>query len=211
MKKIIIIGDSGHSKVIADIINACSDQQVYAKLDDKYDCIFSESGIVKGPIRQIIPLLKENNELKVIIGIGMNAIRQQIILDYDLALEVFCNVIHPSAVISPKAYLGTGIVVMPNAVINVDAVIGNHVIINSGSVVEHDCVVEAYAHISPLTVLTGGVHVGVGSHIGAGASVIPGLNIGKWTTIGAGSVVISDIEDHVTAVGNPARVIRKGE
>lgn len=208
---IIIIGDSGHSKVIADSINASSDQQVYAKLDDKYDAVFSEAGIVKGPIRHITTLLKENNDLNVIVGIGVNAIRQRIISTYELAEDVFCNVIHPSAVISPTAQLGKGIVIMPNAVVNADAVIGNHVILNSGSVVEHDCAVEDYAHLSPLAVLTGGVHVGAGSHIGAGASVIPGLKIGKWTTLGAGSVVISNIEDHVTAVGNPARVIRKGE
>ena len=211
MKKIIIIGDSGHSRVVADMVNANSEQHVYAKLDDKFDSVFVEYGIFKGPIHYIATLLKEDAELKVIMGIGSNVIRQKIILDYGLAPEVFCNVIHPSAVISPNVSLGSGVVVMPNAVINVDSVIGNQVIINSSSVVEHDCIVEDYAHISPLAVLTGGVRVGVGSHIGAGASVIPGLNIGKWTTIGAGSTVITDIEDHVTAVGNPARVIRKGE
>lgn len=209
MKKIIIIGDSGHAKVIADIVNDNPDLVVFAKLDDKYDSIFIEDGIIKGPINHVRALINENAELGVVIGIGMNSIRQRIIANYELSSDVFINAIHPSAVISPSARLGIGIVVMPNVTINADSVIGDHVIINSGSVIEHDCIVENYAHVSPLAVLTGGVCVGLGSHIGAGATIIPGVNIGKWTTVGAGTTVISDIEDFVTAVGNPARVIRR--
>lgn len=209
MRKIVIIGDSGHAKVIADIVNANSEQVVYAKLDDKYASVFIEDGIIKGPLDQLSILLEENAELGVIIGIGKNSIRQRIVSMYHLSPDVFCNAIHPSAVISPSVRLGVGICVMPNATVNGDSIIGDHVIVNTGSVIEHDCIVKEYAHVSPLAVLTGGVHVGSGAHIGAGAAIIPGVSIGKWSTVGAGATVISDIADSVTAVGNPARVIKR--
>jgi acetyltransferase EpsM len=51
--------------------------------------------------------------------------------------------------------------------------------------------------------------VGELSHIGIGVSVIQGIRIGRGVIIGAGAVVIEDIPDHVTAVGVPARVIKR--
>lgn len=209
MKNIVIIGDSGHSKVIADIVNEHRDMRVYAKLDDKYDSQFIEDGIIKAPISNIESLFNQDAELKVVLGIGMNAIREKIIMTYALSPEVFISLIHPSAVVSPSARLGVGTVVMPNVTINADSIIGDHVILNTGCVVEHDCVVGDFVHISPLAVITGGVHVGEGSHIGAGASVIPGVQIGQWSTVGAGATVITTIGDRVTAVGNPAREIKR--
>jgi acetyltransferase EpsM len=37
--------------------------------------------------------------------------------------------------------------------------------------------------------------------------------VGRWCKVGAGTVVIRDLPDHVTAVGNPARILpdRSGE
>lgn len=53
------------------------------------------------------------------------------------------------------------------------------------------------------------VYIGENTWIGAGAVIVPGVHIGKNTVIGAGSVVTKDIPDHVVAVGNPCRVLRK--
>ena len=45
--------------------------------------------------------------------------------------------------------------------------------------------------------------------IGGNAVIYPGVNIGSGVVIGSGSVVTKDIPDHVVAVGNPCRVLRK--
>ncbi len=45
--------------------------------------------------------------------------------------------------------------------------------------------------------------------LGGDVKVMPGVTIGNDVIIGAGSVVTHDIEDHVIAVGNPCRVLRK--
>lgn len=45
--------------------------------------------------------------------------------------------------------------------------------------------------------------------IGAGAILLPGVCIGENAVVGAGTVVTRDVPDHMVAVGNPARIIRK--
>ena len=50
--------------------------------------------------------------------------------------------------------------------------------------------------------------VAIGSHCWIGASAIVMADVGDGSTIGAGAVVVKDIPAGVTAVGNPARVIR---
>jgi acetyltransferase-like isoleucine patch superfamily enzyme len=46
--------------------------------------------------------------------------------------------------------------------------------------------------------------------VGRGSCVMKGVTIGEGAIVGAGSVVLTDIPPFSVAVGNPARVIRKG-
>lgn len=206
MIEYILIGDSGHAKVIEDCIIANSNK-VIAKLDDKYSSIFKEGPYIKGPLSCIKSLLKNNT--KVVVAIGNNQIRKKIVGLLNIKIDYYGTVIHPSAIISPSASIQAGTVIMPNVVVNADCQIGGHVILNSTCVVEHDCVVENFAHISPGTILTGGVTVGEGTQLGAKSTVIPLIKIGDWSMVGAGSVVIKNIDDRITAAGVPARVIKK--
>lgn len=206
MSNYILIGDSGHGKVIEDCIRA-NGEQVIAKLDDKYQSRFQEGPYLKGPLSIIKELVNENT--KVIISIGHNAIRKKIVERLQLEEDKYGIVIHPSAIISPSVTVENGTVIMPNVVINADSKIGRHAILNTSCIVEHDCIVEDFVHISPSAVLTGGVIIQVGTHMGAKSTIIPMVNVGKWSIVGAGSVIIENIPDHVTAVGVPTKVIKK--
>lgn len=206
MTEYILIGDSGHGKVVEDCINA-SGSQVVAKLDDKYEFVFQKGSYLQGPLSTIKQVLKDDR--KVIISIGNNIVREKIVERLQLKEKDYGVVIHPSAIISPTAKIGFGTVVMPKAVVNADSIIGDYVILNTGSIVEHDCQVHNYVHISPNAVLTGGVKVCEGTHVGANSVVNPLVKIGKWSIVGSGSVVIRNITDYVTAVGVPAKVIKK--
>lgn len=141
-----------------------------------------------------------------IIAIGNCQIRRDIATK--LTVNNWETAIHPSAVISPRASIGEGTVVMAGALINSCATIGKHCIINTGSSVGHDAVVGDFVHIAPHATLAGGVVVGEGSWIGAGSVVKQGIKIGKDCMIGAGSVVVKDIPDGVTAYGNPCKVVK---
>lgn len=63
---------------------------------------------------------------------------------------------------------------------------------------------EPKEHAYPVT-------IGEDCWLGGGVIITPGVTIGNRCVIGAGSVVTKDLPDDVVAVGNPAKVIRKGE
>lgn len=206
---IILIGDSGHGKVIADIVKS-NGNDVVAKLDDKYSEIFSEDGCLYGPISQVKEIIEEN-QAKVIVAIGLNPIRKKIVERLNLLDEQYATCIHKQTIISPSAKVGLGSVIMPGAIVNADAHIGIHSIVNSSSVIEHECIIEDFAHVSPGSIMAGGVELCEGVHVGAGATIIPLKKVGQWSVIGAGSVVIDDIKEFSTAVGIPAKVIKTTE
>ena len=58
---------------------------------------------------------------------------------------------------------------------------------------------------------TGKRHPTIGNNvlIGTGASILGNIKIGNNCKIGAGAVVLKDIPDNVTAVGVPAKQIKK--
>lgn len=53
------------------------------------------------------------------------------------------------------------------------------------------------------------IKVGDNVWLGGNVVVLPGVFIGNNSVIGAGSVVTKDIPDHVVAVGNPCKVVKK--
>jgi UDP-3-O-[3-hydroxymyristoyl] glucosamine N-acyltransferase len=56
----------------------------------------------------------------------------------------------------------------------------------------------------------GPVEIGDGTWLGIGVCVLPNVKIGRNCVIGAHSVVAADVPDFCTAVGVPARVVRRG-
>jgi maltose O-acetyltransferase len=47
-----------------------------------------------------------------------------------------------------------------------------------------------------------------GQRVAGRVIVCPGVSIGENTVVGAGAVVVRDLPANVSAVGNPAKVIR---
>ncbi|MCP3739686.1 acetyltransferase [Rossellomorea sp. BNER] len=208
MKPIAIIGAGGHSRVIQDCIKAQGKYSVRAILDDRFPKLKEVHGCIYADIDHARVLIEQEENLNFILAIGNNKVRNKFVLQLFKNSNIsFATVIHPSAVISPSAKIGTGTVIMPNVVINADSKIGEHVILNTNCVIEHDNIIESYAHISPSATLTGTVHIGEGSHVGAGVTIIPNKKVGAWSTVGAGAVVIQNIPSNKLVVGVPAKLI----
>ena len=202
MKKVVIIGGSGHGKVIADIVVKRGDR-VVGFLDDNTKL---PKYIIDFPYLGVISKAPEFKDCEFVIGIGYNNIRRRIAETYDLP---WYTAIHPNAIIGLDVEIGEGSVVMANATINSSARVGKHCIINTGADVEHDNVVGNYTHISPHAALGGTVTIGENCHIGIGATVKNNLKICDDVVVGAGAVVIRDIEESNTYVGVPVRPMDK--
>lgn len=194
----IVIGASGHAKVVIEIAEAMG-----KTIEMVYDKDVTKVKLFQYPIMHTS---KFDMDAPFIIAIGNNATRRH----YAGLLKLKASevLIHPTAIVSPKAVIGNGSVIMAGAIVNADAQIGKHVIINSGAVVEHDCVIGDFSHISPNASLAGGVLIGEETQIGIGATVIQGVTIGNKVLVGAGAVVIRSIEDHDKVAGVPAKTIK---
>ena len=205
---IILIGDSGHAKVISDNVVSAGNR-VVARLDDKHTEIFKANGCWFGPVSEVSKLM-EKEQAKVIIAIGANSVRRKIVERLALNAGQYATAIHSTAVISPSAAIGYGTVLMPGAVVNAEAAVGNHAILNSRSVVEHDCIVGDYVHIASGAAAAGLAKLGEGALVETGASISPMKEIGQWSVVRAGSAVMDDVESFSTVMGVPALEIKGG-
>ncbi|MCU5077691.1 acetyltransferase [Bacillus cereus] len=203
-EKLLIIGASGHGRVIADIALKMNKWQSIAFLDDNEN-VGSSMGIQI--IDKSASISKYVDDYDFFVGIGNNVIREKIQRQLEAEEASIPVLIHPSAIIGEQVYLEAGTVVMAGAVINCCTKIGKGCIINTASTVDHDNVIEDYVHVSPGAHLAGTVKVGRGTWLGAGSVVSNNINITHSCKIGAGAVVIRDITESRTYVGVPVRRI----
>lgn len=200
-KKVVIIGASGHGKVIADIIIKSGDC-VKGFLDDAESL---PERILDIPVLGKVPDFEKFTDCRFVIAIGNAAIRERIADSLDGRVQWY-TAVHPGAAISSLGVeIGEGTVIMANAVVNSGAHIGRHCIVNTAAVVEHDNALADYVHISPGAVLAGTVTVGKRTHIGVGACVRNNLSICADCVIGAGAAVVKDVIEPGAYVGVPAR------
>jgi sugar O-acyltransferase (sialic acid O-acetyltransferase NeuD family) len=115
------------------------------------------------------------------------------------------TVVHPTAVVSPRAYIGSGCVIGPLSYVGPKAHVGSHVVINVLASIGHDARAGALAVISPYGTLNGNAVIGEGVFMGTGAVVTIGRRVGAWSKVAAGAVVMRDVPECSLAMGNPAR------
>lgn len=201
-KKLLIIGASGHGKVVADIAMKMNRWQQMAFLDDD-ETIKSLMGI------EVIAKASEaHTYIKVydiFVAVGNNEVREKILKQLESVSASIPTLIHPNSVIGEYVEVGSGTVVMAGAVINCCTSIGKGCIVNTGATIDHDNIIEDYVHISPGVHTAGTVKVGKGAWLGIGSIVSNNISIKSGCKVGAGTVVVKDITETGTYVGVPAR------
>ena len=198
MNRLIIIGASGHGKVVADI----------AKLMGYKDIVFLDGDCSLKDCAGY-PVIGSEEMVKNITGdlfiaVGNSSVRKKLMeMNKDRDFPVL---IHPSAVIAERTELGAGTVIMAGAVINSDSKIGKGNIINTCASVDHDCTMGDYCHLAVGAHVCGTVNVGNNVWIGAGAIVSNNNYICDGTIIGAGALVIKNINIAGTYIGVPVKI-----
>lgn len=200
MKRLVIIGASGHGKVVADI----------ARKNGYTDIVFldDEEKLSQCGGYSVVGRTREFHEYKcdIVVAIGSARIREK--FQTQIKPEQLPVLIHPKAYVAENVEIGKGTVVMAGAVINPGARVGQGCIINTGSSVDHDCAISNYVHISVGAHVAGTVSIGDRTWIGAGATVNNNVNICEDCMVGAGAVVIRNIEKTGTYVGVPAKRVK---
>lgn len=204
--KLLIIGASGHGKVVADIAFKMNKWKEVAFLDDNLKIKSSMGLKVIGTVDNFKFYIKE---YEIFVGIGNNFIRQSIYENLEAYGAEIPKLIHPNSIIGGNVKIGKGTAIMAGAIVNCSTKIGKGCIINTGSIIEHDNCIDNFVHISPGVCLAGSVKVGESSWIGLGSNVSNNISITNKCIIGAGSTVIEDISYNGVYVGAPAKKIKE--
>ncbi len=202
MKKVVIIGTSGHAKVVANIVELSGDFVVGFLTNDT-----TLTSFLGKPILGLDTDYRKYIDNYFIIAIGNQSVREKFVTTMHEAK--WYTAIHPTAVFPKQDFaIGEGSVISANAVINPSTTIGKHCIVNTNAVIEHDNIISDFAHISVGASLAGNVKIGARTWIGIGACVKNNIDICDDCFVGAGAVVVKDITEKGTYIGVPARKIQ---
>lgn len=138
MKSLLIIGAGGHGQVVAECAEACGYEKIDFLDDNHPDAI--------GGIKRLEEIAAGYDG--VIVSIGNNEIRRELISRIQTINAPLVSLIHPRAFVSPTAVVGSGSIVLPGAVIHTNASIGTGCIISIGALIDHDAIVEDFSHIN---------------------------------------------------------------
>ncbi len=104
--------------------------------------------------------------------------------------------IHPGATIGRRVFIDHGV----------------GVVIGETTIIEDDVLIYQQVTLGGVSTDKGKRHptIKAGAVIGAGAKVLGNITVGKNSKVGANSVVVKDVPEDCTAVGIPARVLKRG-
>jgi len=210
-EKIVIIGGKGNGTVIASTIEGCIDKgydiECVGFLNDVEKVVngYPVLGGIKNMDWKRLP--EEYKFIYAMSNIKESPQRFQLLLDLNIPIERFATVIHPSAIVSKKAKIGSGVVLMPLTLVSPDVIIGNHSQMYAQSFVGHDTEVGEMVFIANNASIGGRVKIKNSAHIGSNSSILERITIGEYSIIGLGSVVLANVGDYEKVVGNPAKII----
>lgn len=213
LPRCVILGGGGHAAVLIDALEAAGEVAVHGILD-RNPALWN-TRLYGHPVLgadELLAGLARGGIEAFVVGVGSVTRNPQRRRLYALALDAGlqpCAVRHPSAVVSPRASVGRGSVILAGAIVNAGARIGENVIVNSGAIIEHECEVGDHVHVASGARLSGGVRVAAEAFIGAGATLKQQVTIGEGAVVGAGSVVLRDVAPACVVVGAPARRLPK--
>lgn len=211
-ESLLIIGASGHSKVIIDIIEKEGKYNILGLLDSQRPAGDKILGYtVLGKEEELPSIISISPGCKLFIAIGDNWIRNKVV-NKMIALVPninFASLVHPSAQIGKNVKIGRGVAIMAGAIINSDTSIEDFTIINTKASIDHDNKIFNFSSLAPNATTGGNVSVGEFSAISIGATIKHGISIGKHTIIGAGALVLNNFGDNCIVYGTPAKEIRK--
>ncbi|MFB9057603.1 acetyltransferase [Mariniflexile ostreae] len=211
-RNLIIIGASGHAKVIIEIIETLGNYSIIG-LIDSFKCkgtrVFGYE--ILGQDKDIPYLSKTYNVFTGVIAIGDNWTRKNIYKDIKKHLPDFnfISAIHPKSIIDKNVKIGRGAVIMAGAVVNSDAKIGDFCVIHAQASLGHDSKMNNYSSLGSNATVGGNVKIGALSAIALNANVIQGISIGTHCVIGAGALINRKIGGYKMVYGVPGKVIKK--
>lgn len=211
-KKIVIIGGRGNGTVIASTIEDCK------KAGQDIECVGflndNEEEINGYPVLGgIVDNSWKNLPSDIFFIFAMSNVKQaskrfEMLKNLKIPIERFATIVHPTSVVSDKAELGYGVVLMPYSLVSPNVIIGDHSQMYAQSFIGHDSILKEMVFVANNASIGGRVLVQKGAHIGSNSSILERVTIEEFSIIGLASNVLSNVKAFDIYVGNPAKKIK---
>lgn len=202
--KLAFLGTGGHAKSVYDMV-----KKKNILFFDKEKKEFFVNNKKFKVISNLKLIEKYKKNIKLVITIGNNKIREKYFNILKKKNFKFSTLIHSQSYLSIGSKIGEGSVVLQGCNISTDTIIEKNCIINTGASIDHDCTIKDHTHICPGVVIAGNVKIGKRCWIGLGARIIENCVIGDNVFVAAGSVVNKNIKKNSFVKGIPAKYARK--
>jgi sugar O-acyltransferase (sialic acid O-acetyltransferase NeuD family) len=197
MKKIIVVGASGHSAEIDDYFNMekqfgfTPTKEIIGFIDDSESSYASYK--FSAPFLGSIKSHQVRSDCFYIMGIANVKYRRPIAEKLVAEGASFTSYIHPTATISPSAVIGEGVVIALHVNIGPNVVVGDFTLLNSRCSLGHDTKVGKYNFISPNVCFSGFSSIGDENLFGINSATIPGIAVGDRNKIMAGMTLDKNV------------------
>jgi len=187
--RLLIVGAGGHGRSVAEAVLMSNDFELIGFLDDA--AFNSGGGVWGGPVLGPATGFADYVALasQAVVAIGNNTLRQKLCGQLHAAGIGLASVIHPRAIVSPRAQLGEGVTVMAGAIVGTEAVLGQGVIVNCGAVVDHHAQVHDFGHLGVNACMAGGSVLGSLAWMQAGSAIGYGVELAAGTVLKPGEAI----------------------
>ena len=149
---IVIIGCSGHAKVVIDIVKTVGLYSIAGLIDTYKDQGTRFGGYeILGTEHDLPELMVKHSIEGGVVAIGDNWTRFRVTERVRaVAPNLFFPVIvHPSAQVASTAHVGQGGVILAGGIVNSDAQVGEFCIVSSKASLDHDSCMGRFASLMP--------------------------------------------------------------
>jgi sugar O-acyltransferase (sialic acid O-acetyltransferase NeuD family) len=175
--RLLIVGAGGHGRSVAEAVLMSGEYALMGFLDDGAFTLGAE--VLGVPVIGLATGFSTYaaRASHAVVAIGDNALRQKLFIQLQADGFTLPNVVHPRAMVSPRAKLAEGVVVMAGAIVGTEAFLAQGAIVNCGAVVDHHAQVHDFGHLGVNACMAGGSILGALAWMQAGAAIGYGVQL----------------------------------
>ena len=208
MKKILIVGAGGFGRELLQWIKDINAEkptwEIGGFLDDNLQAL---DGVeIDYPVVGTLSDWQPKDDEVFALAMGKPQLKRMVVEKLKSRGAHFAAVIHPTALVSPFAHYGEGLVMFPYSKLSCNSTVGDFVSILT-TPIGHDNEIGDYTMISGGCNIVRNVKIGKDVFVAAGVCIAQDVVVKDGAYIGLGSVVLKDVKAGTKVFGNPARII----
>ena len=208
MKKILIVGAGGFGRELLQWIKDINAEkptwEIGGFLDDNLQAL--DGAEIEYPVVGTISDWQPKDDEVFALAMGKPQLKRMVVEKLKSRGAHFAAVIHPTALVSPFAHYGEGLVMFPYSKLSCNSTVGDFVSILT-TPIGHDNEIGDYTMISGGCNIVRNVKIGKDVFVAAGVCIAQDVVVKDGAYIGLGSVVLKDVKAGTKVFGNPARII----